>query len=294
MLRLEASAGDLFAAKVLRPPPLIVQTLDGSSQFGVAPIRHLPAHFRRMIKKAVQAFFNRKGFQVIRVSLGYAPEEMATMDRVRGYTSTSTARIAGLIQAVKYLVSNRIPGDFVECGVWRGGSMMAAALTLLNLGDRARHLHLFDTFEGMSEPTEKDVMFDGRKASDILRNTPKKEGPDNYWCWASLEDVQRNMESTGYPMDKVHLVQGKVEETIPKQAPPSIALLRLDTDWYASTRHELEHLYPRLAPHGVLIIDDYGHWEGARQAVDEYFTSQPFKPLLSHLDYTGRLAIKSA
>ena len=71
--------------------------------------------------------------------------------------------------------------------------------------------------------------------------------------------------------------------------PERIALLRIDTDWYESTRHELVHLYPRLSPGGVLIIDDYGHWQGARKAVDEYFQAGLF---LNHIDYTGRLAIK--
>jgi hypothetical protein len=100
--------------------------------------------------------------------------------------------------------------------------------------------------------------------------------------------------STGYPADRLHLVQGKVEDTLPGAAPARIALLRLDTDWYESTRHELVHLYPRLVPNGVLIIDDYGDWVGAKEAVDEYFAAQPFQPFLSRMDHTGRLAIKPA
>jgi hypothetical protein len=98
------------------------------------------------------------------------------------------------------------------------------------------------------------------------------------------------MQKTGYPADRIHYVKGKVEETIPGVIPANIALLRLDTDWYESTRHELIHLYPLLATQGVMIIDDFGHWEGAKKAVVEYFEGQPL--LLNRLDYTGRSMLK--
>ena len=196
------------------------------------------------------------------------------MQQVKEHTSSGPERLTGLMNAVRYLVENKIPGDFVECGVWRGGSMMAAMSTLINLGDTSRRFHLFDTFEGMSAPTEKDVMFDGQKASDLLNATKKAEGPGNYWCVAGIEDVRASVASTGYPMDRINLVKGKVEDTIPAQAPEQIALLRLDTDWYESTAHELLHLYPRLSPNGVIIIDDYGHWQGARRAVDELIAAR--------------------
>jgi hypothetical protein len=119
--------------------------------------------------------------------------------------------------------------------------MMAAMLTLLELGDTSRHFYLFDTYEGMTPPTEKDVNYQGTSASELLGAYEKKEGP-SYWCIASLEDVQRNIFSTGYPKEKIHFLKGRVEDTLPAQAPKSIALLRLDTDWYESTYHELVHL----------------------------------------------------
>jgi hypothetical protein len=93
-------------------------------------------------------------------------------------------------------------------------------------------------------------------------------------------------------MERVHFIEAPVEESLPAHAPEQIALLRLDTDWYASTRHELEHLYPRLVPGGVLIIDDYGHWEGARRAADEYFGKIGEHLLLNRLDYAARIAVK--
>ena len=245
-----------------------------------------------MIKSALLRLANSLGYQVIRSRLSFSDEELTIMQKVKDYTGTSPERIAALMNAVKYVVANKIPGDFIECGVWRGGSMMVAALTLLKLNESSRDLYLFDTFEGMSAPTDKDIMFDGQKASDILAGSPKVEGPANYWCIASIEDVQNNLRSTGYPQSKLHFVKGKVEDTVPAKAPAQIALLRLDTDWYESTAHELQHLYPRVSPNGVVIIDDYGHWKGAQKAVDDYFAPRPFKPLLNRLDYTGRLLIK--
>jgi hypothetical protein len=109
---------------------------------------------------------------------------------------------------------------------------------------------------------------------------------------AKLSDVQRNLGSTQYPHDQIRYIVGKVEETIPRYLPGQIALLRLDTDWYSSTHHELSHLYPLLSPQGFLIIDDYGHWAGARKATDEYFAAHKHPPFLHRVDYTGRIAQK--
>jgi O-methyltransferase len=245
-----------------------------------------------MIKGAIQKYLNARGFAIIRYSAGYSAQELDTFAKVREFTATSTERLSGLVSGVQYITQNKIPGCFVECGVWRGGSMMAAALTLIQCGDTSRDLYLFDTYEGMSAPTDADVMFDGQKAEDVLKEKPPEEGFGNYWCVAGIEDVKKNLYSTGYPKEKLHFIKGKVEETVPKQAPMDIALLRLDTDWYESTAHELQHLYPRLAKNGILIIDDYGHWLGSRKAVDEYFAKQPFRPMFNRLDYTGRLAVK--
>lgn len=212
---------------------------------------------------------------------------------VRPYTMTSAERLFSLIGAARHVAAARIPGAIVECGVWRGGSMMAAALALLEAGERSRELYLFDTFEGMSQPTEHDVAIDGRKASELLA-APRSTAADSAWCYATLPDVQASLARTRYPSERLHFVAGRVEETLPGKAPSSIALLRLDTDWYESTRHELEHLYPRLSPGGVLIIDDYGHWAGCRKAVDEYFAAQKIRILLHRVDYTGRIALKPA
>jgi hypothetical protein len=209
-----------------------------------------------------------------------------TIVRVRRHTMTSPARLEALIRAVEHVVAADVPGDIVECGVWRGGSMMAVALTLQRLGAE-RELHLFDTFTGMPEPTAQDVdsAYDGYSLARMWRRRTN-------WIGVPAGEVERAMASTGYPRERVHLVEGRVEDTLPARAPERIALLRLDTDWYASTRHEMEQLYPRLSPGGVLVLDDYGHYEGARRAVDEYLRAHGEHLLLQRIDYTGRIAIR--
>ena len=210
---------------------------------------------------------------------------------VKAYTMTSPERVFAVFDAVRYVLKNDIEGSIVECGVWRGGTMMAVAHMLRMHHSFERDLYLFDTFEGMPLPTDVDEDFHGRKAkSKFLAEKRTEDSSD--WCYASLSEVQNNLEGTGYPKDKVHYVVGKVENTVPAQAPECISILRLDTDWYESTKHELTHLYPRLVPGGVLIIDDYGHWQGARRAVDEYFLEQRVPILLNRIDYTGRIGIK--
>ncbi len=218
----------------------------------------------------------------------YDDAAKATIRAVRPRTMTAPEKLNALILAIRYVVRHNIPGDVVECGVWRGGSMQAAAMTLIETGDTARQLHLYDTFEGMSTPTERDRRHDGRSAAELLATSDRDAG---VWAVATLDDVQEALRETGYPPENVHYHRGKVEETIPAVMPDRISILRLDTDWYESTRHELRHLYPRLAPGGVLLIDDYGWWEGARQAVDEWLAESGI-PLLLLRMASGRIAVK--
>lgn len=213
------------------------------------------------------------------------------LSRVKDYTMTSMERQLALIQAIRHIVRSNLPGCFVECGVWKGGSAMVAALTFMQEKDTSRHLYLYDTFEGMTEPTEQDKTYDGVFARDHLE---KMEKGTEWWCYSPFDEVKANIESTGFPVDQIHLVKGPVELTLPDQSPQeAIALLRLDTDWYESTKHELIHLFPLLRTEGVLIIDDYGHWRGSKQAVDEYFAGLARKHYMHRIDYTGRLLIKA-
>jgi hypothetical protein len=202
---------------------------------------------------------------------------------------TTPGKVQALTRAVEYIVSRPISGAFVECGVWRGGSMMTIALTLLRLGDTDRELYLFDTFEGMTDPGEEDVKQGGEPASSILQRESRES---SFWAIAPIDEVREAVLSVGYPEEKIHFIKGTIEETLPKEAPAEVALLRLDTDWYSSTKHELVHLYPPLASGGVLIIDDYAYWRGQRQAVDEYISENGLALLLVPIDHGARLALK--
>jgi O-methyltransferase len=247
----------------------------------------------KMLKSMLRKCFQSVGFDVVRhppnerYPADFLAEDIDIIRKVQPWTMTSVERIYALIQAVRYLNANAIDGAVVECGVWKGGSMAAVARTLVQLNDCDRELYLFDTFEGMSAPTDEDVDFSGVRASDILRQDPA------FYCDdAPLKSVKALLSQIGYPMNKIHFVKGKVEDTLPDHAPSVISLLRLDTDWYASTKHELTHLFPILASRGVIIIDDYGHWKGSQQACDEYFEENHIHILLNRIDYTGRIALK--
>jgi O-methyltransferase len=220
----------------------------------------------------------------------YDEEAKEIIRAVRPWTMTGPDKMYALIQAVRYVTRHRIPGDVAECGVWRGGSMQAVARTLIAAGDTSRDLHLFDTYEGMPPPTDRDLRrSDDRTAEELLASESREDS--KVWAVATLDDVQDGFSQVPYPQERVHFVQGRVEDTIPGHAPEQISILRLDTDWYESTRHELEHLYPRLSPGGVLLLDDYGYWEGAREAVDEFLEESGERLLLMRMA-SGRLAVK--
>jgi O-methyltransferase len=211
---------------------------------------------------------------------------------VRPYTMTTPERILALISAVRYVVNAGHEGAFVECGVWKGGSMMAVAHTLLRLGKTDRKLFLFDTFAGMTAPSEKDgTEFESQAPAAKFKQLQGENGVC-HWSYAPLEEAQKNMWSTGYPRNLIEFVKGPVEQTIPANAPEQIALLRLDTDFYESSKHELHHLFPRLVRGGVLVLDDFGHWHGQRVAVEEYFRDNKVNLLLVRVDYTGRVGVK--
>jgi len=243
----------------------------------------------------------RLGLQVSRVASAHdrlpgdaTPADAAVIAALRPYSMTSAERLWTLLNAVRYIVAEGVPGDVVECGVWRGGSMMAAAGELVRQGDTERTLWLYDTYAGMTPPTEADVEAGtGVTAAEMLASTSVGDG-NNVWCVAGRSDVEANMGSTGYPMERITFVEGDVAQTLLTSAPSSIALLRLDTDWYESTKVGLEVLYPKLAVGAVCILDDYGHWEGARKAVDEYFAEHGPRPFMHPIDYSGRVFLKPA
>ena len=221
-------------------------------------------------------------------------EEKAILAYVQDHqlTMTSPERAWTTLMACKHVADRDIPGDFVECGVWRGGNALIAAFVFKLYGAN-RRTFLFDTFEGMTEPTDKDKRAaDGTCArEEFLAN---QTASHNEWCYASLEDVRGNFAKAGLLGDEVVFVKGDVSETLEQERmlPKQISVLRLDTDWYESTRKELEVLYPRLSVGGVLIIDDYGHWAGSKNATDEYFDRHNNRPFFQYVDYSGRAAVK--
>lgn len=220
-------------------------------------------------------------------------DDRFVIERAIAYSMTGVPRLQALVDVVRHVVAREIPGAFAECGVWRGGSVLAMILTLQQLGVTNRDVYLYDTFEGMTAPTEHDVSAIHRPALELWEESGGRPWPELFAPDVFNEDsVRRTVTSTGYPAERLHFVRGPVEETLPAQLPAPLALLRLDTDWYESTRHELEHLYPLLVPGGVLILDDYGHWQGSARAVDEYFAGHPPAPFLARIDYSARLAIK--
>ncbi len=245
----------------------------------------------------IQKIARKFNFEIRRVKNNHPiPPDFSSFHKtiynfVANHTMTSPERIFSLIEAILYIEKNKIEGDIVECGVWKGGSMMAVAETLKKTGNFSRNLYLYDTYEGMPPPSEHDKDYSGKSAGELLNSDPDRE-KNLVWAYSALNIVKEGMRSTGYPDIKTKYVQGKVEETIPATIPTKIALLRLDTDWYESTKHELEHLFPLLVDGGVLILDDYGHWQGARKAVDEYFEKNKPRILLCRIDETGRIAIK--
>jgi len=220
------------------------------------------------------------------------PNFIKIYDQVRQYSMTSIERLHAMYRATEYVSRNNIRGSIVECGVWRGGSIMIALMTLMSLADTSREIYLFDTFEGLPRP-DPDIDLDADGISQFaewVRHRRTDRSSD--WAYASLEEVERNVTATGYPREKLRFIKGMVQDTLRFHTPDQISLLRLDTDWYESTMCELNTLYPHLQPGGVLIVDDYGHLLGQRRAVDEFFATQAAPMLLNRVDYSGRVGLK--
>ena len=243
----------------------------------------------RKLKSTVQWVANRFGYKIVPIrdsdNIFYDMDEefSGIYESARSYTQTKMANMHALYAGVRYVVESGVPGDIVECGVWRGGSSMVAALTLLAMGDTSRRLWLYDTFAGMVEPSERDCKaYDGLPARNLWNSS--KQGKVNLWNYSPLDEVKTNLSFTNYPHNSIMFVEGRVEDTIPDAIPQSIAVLRLDTDFYDSTYHELCHLFPLLSDGGALIIDDYGSWKSAKEATDQYFAENNISMLLHRID----------
>lgn len=247
---------------------------------------------KEAMKRKARELLSRRGL-ALNPEFGsdLSPDTVETIQFVRPHTMTTVDRIGAVCAATEHVVRYNIPGAFVESGVWMGGSSMAAARTLVKHGVTDRDFYMFDTYEGIPAPGENDALI----GSDVSLSEwwqAENSGDGAPWLEATTDRVHANMVSTGYPGERIHLIKGLVEETIPASAPETIAFLRLDTDWYSSTKVEMEQLFPRLSPGGVLIVDDYGFTVGARKAVDEFLADYPHPVFLHRIDSCGRLAIK--
>jgi O-methyltransferase len=253
------------------------------------------------IKKIIRHGFNKFGFELTRKSpkhlrppVELTPAELRIIEDIKscGLSMVSDERLWSTLMACKYCVSEGVEGDFVECGVWRGGNALIAA-AIFRLYGIKKSVYLFDTFGGMTAPTDKDRFASDSSLAYKTFEINKKE-THNDWCFASIEDVKENFNKFGLLSENIKFIKGDVCETldIKKNIPDQICVLRLDTDWYESTRKELEVLYPKVCIGGSLIIDDYGHWSGAKEATDEYFRLHNNRPLLNYIDYSGRIGVK--
>ena len=196
-------------------------------------------------------------------------DDAAIVEFVKPYTAVSVERIQNVLDLVERVVREDIPGDLAEVGVWKGGVIMAMALKCKQLGV-SRRIHLYDTFAGMTEPTHHDVDLNNYSASSMFEAVK---------CEAGIDEVVRNLAQVEYSHFVYHV--GDITKAHPSTF-PTFALLRLDTDWYESTKFELTYMEPRVSPFGFVIVDDYGHWKGSRKAVDE---RRPYN--LQTIDYTG-------
>jgi O-methyltransferase len=248
---------------------------------------------KEAVKHRLRMALSKRGLSLQReISSDMSPETVETIRRVRPYTMTTVERIAAVCTATEYIVRYDVPGAFVESGVWKGGSSMAAALTLVNNGVTDREFHLFDTFEGIPAPGEHDALIGGDHES--LMKWWQKENAKKGAAWldAPVDQVLDTLAGTGYPRERLHAHVGLVEDTVPANAPDQIAFLRLDTDYYSSTKTELDVMFERLSPGGVMIIDDYGYTAGTRKAVDEFLETWPEPLYLSRIDTCGRLVVR--
>lgn len=206
------------------------------------------------------------------------------LQTVKPITMTSKERIDCLYDSLEHIRINNIDGDFVECGVWKGGNILGIMEYLNYHKMYDRKVWVYDTFLGMTEPENIDIDLNGNSAKSML---------ENIMCISTIDEFKKNIENTKFPVDNLKIIIGDICETLKNKnnIPDKISLLRLDTDWYKSTKIELEMLYPNLKNDGILIVDDYGHWSGSKKAVNEYFENKKIN--ISQIDYTGIKIIKN-
>lgn len=264
------------------------------------PLRLLP----RPVKDSARRFLRERGYQLSRIPDPDAvPRDLsdrfvATLKRMHNIGGFEMKQHTTYL-AVEYVVRSGVEGDLIECGVYQGRQVLMMAETLKSYGMTDRDIYLYDTFSGQVRPTPDDYKDRSDPEGSYRANLARWEkgqmtGASKSWKVATVEEVRQNVYRSGYPRHRFHFIEGDVRHTLPNDRHARIAVLRLDTDWYESTKHELVCLYDKLVVGGVLIIDDYGRWRGCRKAVDEFFeTLAPRAPLLARTGGSERLCIKT-
>jgi len=187
-----------------------------------------------------------------------------------GFTMVGEKRLENIEECIANAIADGIAGDFVECGVWRGGSSIYARAVLDIYGATDRNIWLADSFEGMPARTSDDM------ADPELKGTTYLE--------ASLEDVKKNFERFDLLDDRVKFIKGWFSETLSTAPIKAISILRLDGDYYSSTMDALTALYARVSAGGYVIIDDFNAFESCKAAVTEFFRQQGISPVLHQID----------
>jgi hypothetical protein len=259
----------------------------------------------RQIKDRAKRFLRHRGYQLARIPDPNAipqdlsdrfVETMKGMQNIGGFEMKQHTTYA----AVEYVVKSGIPGDLIECGVYQGRQVLMMAETLKSYGVTDRDIYLYDTFSGQVRPSIEDYKDRANPEASYQANLARWEkgqitGASKSWKVATVDEVRANVYRSGYPHERFHFIEGDVRQTLPNDRHARIALLRLDTDWYESTKHELDCFYEKLVIGGVLIIDDYGRWRGCRKAVDEFVATLGSRaPLLARTGGSERVCIKTA
>lgn len=258
----------------------------------------------RWIKNNIKKGINFLGYDITLLSqkpdnkLEYWQEAKQAISMVKQNTMLSDLKLATLYEQVIYCEKNNIEGDYVECGVWKGGAVGIIATANLKYGQQRRHIHLFDSFDDICEPiTEidgKQAMKDieslyGRKVDNYKGELKPLSGIyDSRGGHGTIETCKELIvEKIRYPKEYLYFHEGWFQETLPIVAPvlKKIALLRLDADWYTSTKICLEYLFDKVVIGGIIIIDDYGRYDGCKKAVDEFLVTKHQTVLLNYADY---------
>ncbi len=255
--------------------------------------------FFKPIKIIIKKTLGKFGLQISRINskirypVEFTKRDIEIFNYVyeRNLTMIGKQRMFSNILIAKWITQNELEGDFVECGVWRGGSTLLVKMIFEEYGNNSK-VWLFDTFKGMTQPTDVDINFSGELAKVKYLKSKKTDYVD--WAYAGYKDVKDNFIRSGVKIDDCVFVKGDVLKTIPRYNDKlkKISFLRLDTDWYESTKIELDYFYPKIVKDGFLVIDDYGHWGGSRKAADQYFHKNQINEFKNMIDSSSRMIRK--